>query len=126
MSEQHRDDEIGVYVTNITNGDFIKVRGVDFGGAIRYRASLQVLQAPRMEDRSNSHLDSVDGPEEIGNIACFLHGRVEQMGDEDNDSLQGYRYTRPLLSIPRGRYRPALQLPDYWKFSKKGAKQPKS
>ena len=43
-------------------------------------------------------------------IACFLHGRMEQMEDEDNDRLRGYRCTRPLLLILRRRYRTALQL----------------
>jgi hypothetical protein len=41
-------------------------------------------------------------------IACFLHGRMEQMEDEDNDRLWGHRCTRPLLSIPRRRYGTAL------------------
>ena len=43
-------------------------------------------------------------------IACFLHGRMEQMAGKDDDRLRRYRYTRPLLSIPRRRYRTALQL----------------
>jgi len=59
-------DQIGVYVTNIANGSYIRVRGVDFGhGASSFSARVASgSQGGTME----LHLDNSDGPV-IGSLA---------------------------------------------------------
>ena len=103
-----QDDKIGVYVTNITNVDFIKVRG----GGFRRQSGIELhcKRSKRLEWRIDRIAPGQRRRTEDRLIACFLHGRMEQMEDEDNDRLRGYRCTRPLLSIPRRPYRTALQL----------------
>ncbi|WP_345954345.1 family 43 glycosylhydrolase [Mucilaginibacter sp. PAMB04168] len=52
-------NEAGVYVTDIDNGDYIKVRSVDFGkGARLFKAGIAALNGGAIEIR----LDSLEGP----------------------------------------------------------------
>jgi hypothetical protein len=52
------DDQAGIYVTNIHNGDYIKVRSVDFAkGAKTFKARAAVLEGGNIEIR----LDAKDG-----------------------------------------------------------------
>ncbi|WP_069658510.1 glycoside hydrolase family 43 protein [Arcticibacter eurypsychrophilus] len=49
----------GIYVTDISNGDYIKVKGADFGkGAISFEAQIASVNGGAMEVR----LDSLNGP----------------------------------------------------------------
>lgn len=64
--ETAKDDKAGVYVTDISNGDYIKVRSVDFGkGAKSFEASIaSASQGGKIEihidDRNGSLLGSLD------------------------------------------------------------------
>lgn len=57
--ETAKDEKKGVYVTNISNGDYIKVRSVDFGtGASKFKAHVaSVLQGGKIE----IHIDAKNG-----------------------------------------------------------------
>lgn len=53
------EDQAGIYVTNIHNGDYIKVRSVDFAkGAKTFKARAAALEGGKIEIR----LDAKDGP----------------------------------------------------------------
>jgi arabinoxylan arabinofuranohydrolase len=57
--ETVKDEEKGVYVTNINNCDYIKVRSVDFGkGAKKFEASVAV---DSVGGKIEIHLDRIDG-----------------------------------------------------------------
>ena len=103
-----QDDKIGVYVTNITNGDFIKVRGVDFG--INQASSFTASVASASNGGSiELHLDSVDGPE-IGSLPVSSTGGWNKWQTKTT-TVSGATGTHDLyFVIPRRRYRTALQL----------------
>jgi hypothetical protein len=55
-----KDKSTGMYVTNISNNDFLKVSGVDFGkGAKKFEASLANIKAG---SKIEVHIDSLNGP----------------------------------------------------------------
>ena len=79
--ETANDEKSGVYVTNISNGDYIKVRSVDFGkGAKTFEASVAAASKGgkieiRMDDKNGSLLGVLDvkntgGDQMWKTIAC--------------------------------------------------------
>ena len=57
--ETAKDEKTGVYVTGISNGDYIKVRSVDFGGgAKRFEASIASVST---DGKIEIHIDGKDG-----------------------------------------------------------------
>ena len=63
-------DKVGVYVTNIDNGDYIKIRSVDFGkGAKKFDASVATAKSGSIEIR----IDEKDG-ELLGDLAVNATG----------------------------------------------------
>jgi hypothetical protein len=118
-----QDRKIGVYVTDISNGDFIKVRGVDFGDNAVSSFTASVASGSS-GGSIEIHLDSVDGPM-IGSL------RVPSTGGWDNwksksTAVSGARGTHDFYFVCKGNATGQLFNFDYWKFNKKGARQPKS
>ena len=61
---------VGVYVTNIDNGDYIKIRSVDFGkGAKKFEASIATAKSGSIEIR----IDEKDG-ELLGTLNAVSTG----------------------------------------------------
>jgi len=67
--ETAKDEKAGVYVTNISNGDYIKVRNVDFGkGAGKFEASVaSVSQGGKIEIRIDGKNGSLLGTLDVKN-----------------------------------------------------------
>ena len=119
-----QDDKRGVYVTDIKNGDFIKVRGVDFGSSQASTFTASVASgSPRRS--IELHLDKVDGPE-IGSLHGFHPPGGWRKWQARTTTVSGATGTRDLYFVFRGDATGQLFNFDYWKFSKKRAKQPKS
>jgi arabinoxylan arabinofuranohydrolase len=118
-----QDDKIGVYVTRITSGDFIKVRGVDFGNnqAASFTAS---VASGSHGGTIEMHLDNVDGPE-IGSLPVSSTGGWHKW-QAKTTTVSGANGKRDLYFLFRGETADQLFNFDYWKFNKKGAKKPKS
>jgi hypothetical protein len=115
--------KIGVYVTDIANGDFIKVRGVDFGD-IEVSSFTASVASGSNGGSIEMHLDGVDGPM-IGSL------RVSSTGGWDNwqsksTAVSGASGTHDLYFLFRGDATGQLFNFDYWRFNKKGARKPKS
>ncbi len=67
-------ENVGVYVTKLSKGDYIKVSGVQFSkGAQKFTAS---VSAPMNEGIIELHLDSVDGPL-VGKLTVPVTGDVD-------------------------------------------------
>jgi len=117
------DHDIGMYVTDIANGDFIEVRGVDFGeNAV---SSFTVSIASGSHGGSiEMHLDSLDGPK-IGSLPVSSTGRWDKWQSKST-AVSGASGTHDLYFLFRGNGTGQLFNFDYWKFNKKGAKEPKS
>jgi len=118
-----QDDKVGVYVTKIANGDFIKVRGVAFGE--KPVESFTARVAAGMDGGSiELHLDSVEGPV-IGTLAVSSTGGLEAWRSETT-AVHGASGTHDLVFVFEGKGGGELFNFDYWKFNQKGGKEPKS
>jgi len=111
-----QNDKIGVYVTRITNGNYLKVSGVDFGNnqASSFTASVASGSNGGLIEL---HLDSVDGPM-IGALA------ISNTGGWDNwqaktTTVSGAVGTHDLYFVFKGEESGQLFNFDYWKFGKK-------
>lgn len=106
--------EVGVYVTSIHNGDYIKVRDVDFGdkGASRFSSSVSSrYHGGTIEIR----LDSIDG-ELVGSLP------VPYTGDWCNwilkeTSMKNIKGVHDIYFVFKGREPHTLFNFDYWLFS---------
>ena len=117
-----QDDKIGVYVTDIRNGDFIKVRGVDFGDIAASSFAASFACGSNGGDLE-VHLDSIEGPK-IGSLRVSSTGGWDKW-QEKTTTVSGARGRHDLYFLFKGGATDQLFNFDYWKFSKKGAK-PKS
>jgi hypothetical protein len=108
----------GVYVTDIDNGDFIKVKGVDFGqaGAGTFTASVASGVAGGSIEL---HLDSVDGTL-IGSVAAPYTGGWEQWRTL-TASVSGAAGIHDLYLVFKGDPAEHLFNFDYWQFGKRTA-----
>lgn len=110
--ETARDDKTGIYVTDISNGDFIKVRSVDFGkGAGKFEAS---VASDSNTGKIEIHLDSPSGTL-IGTCA------VKSSGGLNNWMLQSCKTERirgvhDIYFIFRGEKDNIFNF-DWWKFT---------
>jgi hypothetical protein len=117
-----QDDKIGVYVTSITSGDFIKVRGVDFGD--NQASSFTASVASGSHGGSiEMHLDNVDGPE-IGSLPVSSTGGLHTW-QAKTTTVSGANGKHDLYFLFRGEATGQLFNFDYWRFNKKGAKKSK-
>jgi hypothetical protein len=111
-----RDNKTGMYVTDIDNGDYIKIKGVDFGsnGAGVFYASVASASDGGIIEL---HIDSVKGME-IGTL------RVSNTGGWNNWALKTTAISNAngihdLFLVFKGEKRKKLFNFDYWKFDKK-------
>ena len=119
-----QDDKRGVYVTDIKNGDFIKVRGVDFGGG-QVSSFIASVASASHGGSIELHLDNVDGPE-IGSLPVPSTGGWNKWQERTTTVSPALPVQHDLYFVFRGDATGQLFNFDYWKFSNKGAKQPKS
>lgn len=77
--ETAKDDKLGVYVTDISNGDYIKVRSVDFGkGAKSFEASVaSATQGGSIEIRIDSPTGSLLGSCAVKSTGSFQTWTVQ-------------------------------------------------
>ncbi|HBF34482.1 TPA: carbohydrate-binding protein [Candidatus Sumerlaeota bacterium] len=107
---------LNVYVTDIDNGDYIKVKNVDFGknGAASFSASVaSAAQGGSIE----LHLDKVDGPQ-IGSVAVPNTGGWETWKSVTG-KVSDATGIHDLYLVFKGNGTEHLFNFDYWKFEKK-------
>jgi arabinoxylan arabinofuranohydrolase len=106
-------DQIGVYVTSITNGSYIKLSGVDFGEnqALSFTAS---VASGSNGGSIELHLDGVDGPE-IGSLPVSSTGGWYKWQTKTT-SVSGARGIHDLYFLFKGDATGPLFNFDYWKF----------
>lgn len=75
-----KDEKTGVYVTNINNGNYIKVRSVDFGkGAKTFEASIaSAAKGGKIEIRTNSLTGPLVGTCNIENTGDWLRWKTQK------------------------------------------------
>jgi arabinoxylan arabinofuranohydrolase len=108
-------DKIGVYVTQITNGSYIKVRGVDFGQAHPSTFSASVASASS-GGVIELHVDSRNGPL-IGTLLVKPTGGWDKWRTVTN-RITGASGTHDLFFLFKGESPGELFNFDYWKFNK--------
>jgi hypothetical protein len=110
-----KDNKAGVYVTRITNGSYIKVRGVDFGdhAASRFSASVASGSSGGIIEL---HLDSVDGPA-IGSLPISNTGGWNKWQTKTT-TVSGAAGTRDLYFVFKGDTPGQLFNFAYWRFDK--------
>jgi hypothetical protein len=111
-----QNDKTGVYVTHITNGSYIKVRGVDFGDhqASSFTASVASGSNGGVIDL---HLDGVDGPV-IGSLPISDTGGWDQWQTKTT-TVSGAAGTHDLYFVFGGDGPGELFNFDYWQFDKR-------
>jgi hypothetical protein len=113
-------DKVGVYVTSITNGSYIKVAGVDFGR--NEVASFTASVSSGSDDGTiELHLDSIDGPE-IGSLTVPDTGGWYTW-ESVTVPISAAAGVHDLYFVFKGS--PAGQLFnfDHWRFNRKSAKK---
>lgn len=109
-----KDDKAGVYLTSISDGSYVKVRGVDFGrGASRFAARVASGSSGGVIEL---HIDSVEGLK-IGSLP------VPSTGGWDRWRTQSNRVTKVagkhnLFFVFKGSASQPLFNFDFWQFSK--------
>jgi hypothetical protein len=118
-----QEKKVGVYVTHILNGSYIKVRGVDFGD---HQASSFTANVASGSDGGviELHLDSIDGPV-IGSLPVSDTGGWYKWRSQTT-TVSGAAGVHDLYFVFKGDVTGQLFNFDYWKFNKKGAKRAKS
>jgi hypothetical protein len=113
-----QNDKIGVHATGITNGSYIKVRGVDFGDnqASRFTASVASGSSGGVIEL---HLDSVDGPV-LGSLPVSDTGGWYKWQTRTT-SVSGAAGIHDLYFVFKGDAAGQLFNFDYWEFAKKSA-----
>ena len=113
-----QNDQIGVYVTDIHNGDYIKLQNVDFGQnkAAAFTARVASgLRGGQMEVR----IDSITG-QLLGRLEVPATGGWEQWQTLTTDlTLPGDSNRRDLYLVFTGRKGPKLFNFDWWEMKKK-------
>jgi len=111
-----QDDKIGVYVTHIANGGYIKARGVDFGD---HQASSFIANVASGSNGGviELRLDSIDGPV-IGSLRVSYTGGWDKWQTKTT-TVSGATGTHDLYFLFKGGATGQLFNFDYWKFEKK-------
>ena len=104
--------ETGMYVTQIQNGDFLQVRGVDFADGAK---KLEIIAATANSGTVEVHLDSIDG-ENIGLV------KIENTGGWQNwktfkIKVKKAKGVHDLFFVFKGKQGELFNF-DAWKFSK--------
>jgi hypothetical protein len=116
--ETEENSTVGVYVTDIDNGDYIKVRAVDFGtvGAGTFTASVaSAVAGGNIELR----LDALNGTV-IGTLPISFTGGWDKWQTKTT-SVSGATGIHDLYLIFKGAGTDKLFNADYWKFEEKTA-----
>jgi len=114
-TQPRADDKPGVFVTDIDDGDFIKVRNVDFGtGAASFAAT---LAAPTDSGSIELHLDSQTS-DPVATLPVSATGGWDTWKSQTT-SLQGAQGVHDLYFVFRGKAGSHLFNFDSWKFEKK-------
>ena len=118
-----QEKKVGVYVTRILNGSYIKVRGVNFGDhqASSFTANVASASGGGVIEL---HLDSIDGPV-IGSLPVSDTGGWYKWRSQTT-TVSGAAGVHDLYFVFKGDVTGQLFNFDYWKFNKKGAKRAKS
>ena len=105
----------GVYVTQIANGSYIKVRGVDFGAEGASSFSARVASGAK-GGAIELHLDRVDGPK-VGTLAVVSTGGWETWKTQ-RTRVAGAAGVHDLYFVFKGKAGGELFNFDYWEFAK--------
>ncbi|MBW8882226.1 MAG: carbohydrate-binding protein, partial [Asticcacaulis sp.] len=109
-----RSDKVGMYVTRITDLNYIKVNGVDFGaGASTFTANLASGGAGGTIEL---HLDAADGPQ-IGKLTVTPTGGWDDWKTQTT-AVSGAVGTHDLFLVFKGDGDSPLFNMDYWSFGK--------
>ena len=111
-SEQN--DEVGVYLTDIHNGDFIKLREVDFGNRVPRTFTARVASGLR-GGRIDIRLDSICG-QSLGVLNVPATGGWEKWQTLTLDLKTIASGTRDLYLVFQGRKGPKLFNFDWWEM----------
>jgi len=111
-----RDNKTGMYVTDIDNGDFIKVKGVDFGkfGAATFTSCIAGISEG---NNIELHLDSLNG-KLIGTVSVPNTGGWQDWKNVTT-SVSGAKGDHDLFFVFKGNSTGHLFNFDYWQFGKK-------
>ena len=113
-----QNDQIGVYVTDIHNGDYIKLQNVDFGQNKAAAFTARVASGLR-GGQMEVHIDSITG-QLLGRLEVPATGGWEQWQTLTTDlTLPGDSNTRDLYLVFTGRKGPKLFNFDWWEMKKK-------
>ena len=108
-------DQIGVYLTDIANGSYIRVRGVDFGDDQASSFSARVASGSR-GGTIELHLDGSDGPV-IGSLAVLNTGGW-YVWKTLSAPVSGAAGVHDLYLVFKGAPNGHLLNFDYWKFNR--------
>lgn len=105
------DEEVGIYVTSVDNGDYIKVRSVDFGaGAKKFRANIaSAIAGSNVEIR----LDSLSGTF-LGNLQVKYTGGPKKW-EELSCTVNSISGIHDLYFVIKGNGTDLFNF-DWWKF----------
>jgi hypothetical protein len=108
------DSKIGIYVTNIDNEDYIKVRSVDFGkGAKRFEANVaSITNSGSIELRVDDKTGSLIGNLDVKNTGNNLHWETISC------KLKKIKGVHDLYFVFKGNDSNLFKF-DWWKFSSK-------
>jgi hypothetical protein len=119
--ETEKSSKVGVYVTSIDDGDYIKVKGVDFGSTGAGMYSINVASGNRLGVREGGtielHLDSVNGAQIGVTPVSFTGGK--DIWRKKTISVSGASGKRDLYLVFKGNARTDLFNADFWKFEEK-------
>jgi len=113
-------DRIGVYVTNVANGSYIRVRGVDFGHDEASSFSARVASGSQ-GGSIELHLDSSDGLQ-IGSLAVLNTGGWYAWRTQSTP-ISDVSGVHDLFLVFKGAPTGQLLNFDHWKFNRKVHKQ---
>jgi arabinoxylan arabinofuranohydrolase len=120
-----QDDKTGVYVTNITNGSYIKVNGVDFGnrGASSFTASVASGAKAGAPNAGSIelHLDSISGPV-IGTLSIPDTGGWNNWQTKSTP-ISSVAGMHDLFLVFKGEATGQLFNFDYWQFNQMSARR---
>jgi len=119
--ETEKSSKIGVYVTSIDDGDYIKVKGVDFGSTGAGLYTVNAACGPRLGVRKSGiielHIDSVDGAQ-IG-VAPVPYTTGKDVWRNKTISISGASGKHDLYFVFKGSAGTDLFNFDSWKFEEK-------
>jgi hypothetical protein len=112
-----KDETVGIYVTDIHNGDYIKVSGVNFGaaGAGMFEANVSNTNGGEIELRTGSITGAIIGTLHIS------HTGDRQEWKTERTNINGVTGVHDLYFVFKGVVDTGLFKFDYWKFTEKTA-----